>query len=495
MGLPSFLLILYLEFFDVLALPCLASSERVCHALILGAGTPITPAEAAFLVVLIWMAAALMVHQMARPSVSSLRPLRGLVGDLAQERRWAELITFVTPYMRTLVRTCTRTTPIQRLHDTLASWSDTSDSGLRALLEPPTPRSKILSELRRRFAWLSRLFPRYSAEQEAAEDVVRVLYRDHNLRKFIVDMRPAFGAELLSLPLRERFDFADAFLGDLIAQPGSALYVEIERNQNLSGLRRYALPASNRILHTLFSDISVAKALGAWSPIGNDALRRLRPGYDDDYLRRLNRGAEDYDIERWRDPVALAIRYFDIMVTEAAFQSERYPMWLDYIVSIIEGLAQAYNPAGPGVDADAEFPSFGARLIYDAMDALGGWVKLIDDLPLNSPLRTVTPAPGRDDGRIPKVAAVALARSLRAVLSTDVLPEGFRDYMTQVAIRDVVGLSRNGDAGRLRKGLVELLRRGGDTLNYDHLYRIRASFARQDHVLRSDAADLAAALA
>lgn len=497
-GLPAMLLVLYLEFFDAVRQPCRLALGSACEILTVDPAGPVKPPGLAFLVVLVWIVAAVLVHRFARPSGADLPALRRLVDELAQERRYGELTTFTAPYLPLLGQAADRRLPLQRVRDRVASWRGVMAPGWAAILdpagEPPVPMAAALAAVKRRMAGLARFIPAQIGAEEAAGDVLRVLFGDPELRRFLVEMRPSFGLSLLRVPVRARFDFSDAFLGDLIARPGSALYLELERNVNLSGLRRYALPDTNPLLHDLFADIHLADTLHVWKPVGDHLLRILRPGAGDAYRASLARSVDDYDKDRWRDPVFAGVLFFDIMVKEAAFQDHGYHMWLTYIEMVVEELANAHDPAAAGLDADAEFPTFGCRLIYDALNAIGEWVVLIQDLPLGSRQRQVTPGMNRDDGRIPKMAAFSLARSLRAILRSEGLPAKFRHYMTEVVVGDLKSLPMTGDGGRMRAGLVKILVAGGDDPDPKHAARLRASFAGLDPVLRGYVEDLAEAL-
>jgi len=496
-GVPVMGFVLYLEFFDLLNQPCRLASERVCAALTFYPASPLKPSAVAFLVVLIWILVAGLIHGLARPSPRDLSMLRRVVDELAQARRFGELTAFSAPYLPLLGRAADRGLALQRLHDRIAGWRG-MPGGWAAILKGDkgtgSPATAAVGALKRRLAWLARIVPAQIRAEDAAGDVVRVLYGDPDLQRFLVEMRPGFGLALLRVPIRARFEFSDAFLEGLISRPGSALYVELERNLNLSGLRRYAIPDTNPLLHTLFADIVLADQLYVWRPVGNHLLRILRPGADDTYRKRLNRTHDDYDKDRWRDPVHAGILFFDIMVKEAAFQDHEYHMWLTYLEMVVEELAKAYDPEAEGVDAEAEFPTFGCRLIYDAFNAVGDWVALIENLPAGSRHRQVSAGLDLDDGRIPKMAAFSLARSLRAVLASDDLPEKFRNYMTEVAVGDVKALSKTGDGGRMRTALIRILIAGGDDSDPQHAVRLREAFLELDPVLRGYVEDLAAAL-
>ena len=107
--------------------------------------------------------------------------------------------------------------------------------------------------------------------------------RSPQILSFLAEQRPYLALPFIGAETYSRGEFLDAFLAHLIAHPGSALYQELEQNQNLDYPIGYHLPPSNRLLHFLFSDADFARKLGVWSPVG-DYLQRLldgmeRPGY------------------------------------------------------------------------------------------------------------------------------------------------------------------------------------------------------------------------
>ena len=63
------------------------------------------------------------------------------------------------------------------------------------------------------------------------------------------------------------------------------------------------------------------------------------------------------------------------MVQSAVQQSVEDHMWLFYLPHFVRELEQTYDATSPNIDALSEFPTRGSRLIYEAVSAMGGWVK------------------------------------------------------------------------------------------------------------------------
>src|SRR5512147_2424952 len=93
LALMAFLLVLYLEFFRALQQPCLPALGAACRWLVFPSDESFTPSQAAFVVVLIWMALALVVHILARPGTRSLTAMAALIDTVVYEQRCAELVS------------------------------------------------------------------------------------------------------------------------------------------------------------------------------------------------------------------------------------------------------------------------------------------------------------------------------------------------------------------------------------------------------------------
>ncbi|MER9127991.1 hypothetical protein NKH81_34220 [Mesorhizobium sp. M0959] len=73
------------------------------------------------------------------------------------------------------------------------------------------------------------------------------------------------------------------------------------------------------------------------------------------------------------------------MVNEAMRQSDPYHMWLFYLPHFVTELEEIYDTSGQNIDTIAEFPTRNARLMYEAFDVMGNWVRNIRHLESTSP--------------------------------------------------------------------------------------------------------------
>lgn len=500
-ALTALLLVLYLEYFKYVGRPCSLPSSQLCQIITLPqADRSQVARDIAFLVVLAWVAAALLIYHAARPGATAVAPMRRVVDVLNYERRYAELIGFVEPHLPFIAKAARRGLLIQRLSDQLETWClrGTKAGAWRALLhrEEPKPDAgwaawrRALPAVGRLGAWV----PGLRGTEEAAGDIFRVLMHSPGLLRFVCEVRPYFGVSVLEADAFRSADYCYAYLYRLIEEPGSILYYEIEHNQNLGKGRRYALPERNRLLHYLFSDARQAEALSAWKPIGDHTLTILRADGDGEYLARLNRAPHQFDVECLKDPVWVAVSFFEIMVHEAAHQGIEWHMWLYYLPDVVKLLVENYDDSGE-VDPEDEFPTFGCRLIYEIFDGMGGWVGMLRDLPEGSHHRQVQPGLNGDNCNIPKSAALAIGRALVPVVMSDTLSPSFARYMVECVVRDIRDLRPEGDDKGMRAALVEAVAYGGSSWSKPgYSGRLLALYRQLDPLLLSEVTDLGAAI-
>lgn len=497
----TLLLTLYFQFFDAFKQPCPPMLGAACSSLMLRADSSFTPQDIAFLIVLGWMLSALLIHGTSKPGPSSLPTLSRLVDELLVEARYAELLKLVEPHLSLIDRAARRKLRLQRLHDWLAGLRGIGsvEYFIRKLDEAGTDgKSRMPTAVRHAVGRLHVFVPPQRNLEQRAQDILRSIYRADEARRFMVKQRPYAGISLLRLESYERFGFSDRFFGDLIADPGSALYLEI-RDQQETRYQSQVFPERVRLLHFLFSHAENANALAVWKPVGEDLLRRLDPAVDADYVVHLNGPATHFEQERWSDPVYVGIQFFRLMVDSAAHQGIEWHMWLYYLPLILERLEETYDTSDPLIDETDEFPTRAARLIYEIISALGDFVRLAPDLPEGSPHRRV---PGRfenDNANIPVSAAISLGRCVKTVAMSDRLDDRFAAYMHECVLRDISELPQDENAPGLRGFLVQSMVEGGNTFaaqanNQAYGQRLATLIADADHVHWDNARDYIAAI-
>jgi hypothetical protein len=501
-ALCAFGLVLYFLFFDAWKRPCPPALGGVCEWITFSADGSFAPAQAAFLVVLVWVPTAWLIHGLSKPSPSSLSVLSTLVDGLLYETRYAELLALVEPHLPLIDKAARQRLPLQRLHDYFAAVGGIGDvpriviAGLDE--ERQHERTRLSAGIATVVGRLRFLIPRQSNAEKYAEHILRSVYRTDGLRRFMVGQRPYAAIPLLRLDQFEKRDFSARFFGDLIADEGSVLYQEVRENQ-WSGPQGYLFPASNRLLHSLFSDAEVSNQLGVWKPIGDYVRGRLDVGVDPSYIARLNGPATRFDEECWSDSTYVGIQFFRIMVTAAAYQGISWHMWLYYLPLFLEKLEESYDASNPLVDVSAEFPNRAARLAYEIVDALGDFVGLATKLSEGSAHRDVPEGVDLPNGNIPFSAAVALGQCAKTIAMSDRFGERLATYLHECILRDVSRLPRDGDFGKLRAFLVDAVVHGGDTFQWrsekpTYGPRLAHLLEGADHVLWSDARDYLAAI-
>lgn len=499
LAIVAVILVLYFQFFDAVAQPCLPQFRAICGWVTFSKHSNITPQQASFFVVLLWMIFAFTIYKLSKLGPGSLNAFSRLVGSLIYERKFAELVKLVEPHLAQIEATSKRQQWTQRLHDYFENLRSRCPIGFLAVADTaqsanPSFWRRCLSKLKVGLSKTSALVPAGSQTEEQAKEILRMLFRSDDLTRYTAKTEPHFAISLLALDYLARVDFADAFFTELISDKESVLYEEMRNNQNCSFHSGYWYPDHNIVLHFLFADARTAKSLAVYRPVGEFIIQNLSNDKSPDYVRHLNRRPEHFDEERFKDPTFAGLFFFDLMITAAAYQNIRWHMWLHYLYYIVERLERIYDTSDVGVDVTDEFPTRTARLIYEAFDNLGDWVTLVRHLPANSNHRTIKPGL-TDNGNIPASAAVALARCMSKVACSQRIDDRFARYLHTTVLRDINALSKDGDEGRLRAHLIaQVVSGGGLTTCANYGDRLASFLENTDFILRQEVDDYEAAL-
>ena len=508
----SLLLVLYLEFFQWIGRPCPAPLGSICHWLVFPVDDSITPPQVAFLVVLVWLGCAGGIHRFfSRPGAASLRTVSRIVDHLMDEQRFAELLDFVKPYLPLINQAACRRLRSQRLHDRLADRKSSSlgfgvgISGLnpeeiKDALEREPQRSSFYKKFRRCTGNLVVLVPSRRHAETTAKHIAGALFRSKDLTHHMARTRPDVGISLLQIELSQKRHFSDAFFRALISDTGGVLYQELEQRNTQNGTSK-----SNRLLYFLFADVRTARTLEVSRPVGEYLLELLRLDASVDAIAFLNKTAEGFDEDRWKDPVWAGIFFFHLMVTAAADQGVRWHMWLYYLPRFVARLEELYDTSNPAVDKSAEFPTRSARLIYETVVTLCGWVRLMPTLPDDSPHRqsvVMSEGPSRewcpwvtDNENIPGSAAMALGSCMVTIVMSEQINDKFKGYMLEVILRTIKELGRDGEEGHLRSFLIRSIVHGGQSQPDPHYRKCLADLGPMvDHVIRAEVDDYESAL-
>lgn len=474
------------------ALPCPSHLGRLCTWITLPRDTA---QRDAFLIVLGWGIAAYVVHRLGRVGISAVPALARVAGQLLDGRKFEEFLQLVLPQRDLLVRASRRRGWWQNLHDRLREFGLPPNKWIALADDHTTPGENWPKPLAAAVRSLSKVVPAQAGASRAAEDLLQALLNSGPLLDYLAEVRPHAALALMSLEVHSGRDFAHAILERLIAHPGSALYQELEQNQNTAYPVGYVLPERNRVLHYLFADVHRAESLSAWMPIGN-YIERLLDGVErNDYRAWLNGPATWFEKEWWRDPTFCCFFYFDIMVTSAMAQDVADHMWLPYFPHFVERLERLYQSDGPEIDRDAEFPTRAARLLYEAFRIMTGWIEDFTQLPEGSPHRIFPQRRDHPNANIPLTASIALTNSLRTVIMSDAIDDQVVQSLYESVLSTIRGLGTEGAEGRLRAWVVEDIIKGGwRNLGRPYRDRLRAGFVRADYMLQAELEDYHAAL-
>ena len=497
---------LYFKLFSLLVMPCPSAIGHACEWLVFPNDNSFTHSQAAFLVVVIWVAFAFLIYFLSSRTLAclSLPKIYQAIDSLIYEQQFESVIKFIEPYMTLINHANHRQLPLQRLHDYLVEMRGlkTTKEILRDLedgIDHEAQFSPLIKRLRSAAGSLAVVIPAQNLAKTAAHDIAHVLFTSAEFRKYIVQTRPYFAISLFQLDIPEKVEFSEAYFGELISDSNSVLYRELQLNQEAN-----YFPETNRLLHFLLADAKNAKLLKVWRPIGNRIEGLLQQDTSSEYITLLNRRSNEFDDnEWWKDPVWAGNFFFDLMIRAAAQQGIQNHMWLFYLQHFVEYLEKIYDTSDPKVNLDDEFPTKGARLIYDAMGTLCHWLHLTKELPEGSPHRqfsqydSVSSVEQRQWHRhpdiydnIPLCAAMAVGFCMATVIMSVRIDDKFKTYLYEVVLNAVKRIRKDGEDGYLRKFLIYAIINGGNTVIDTHYHRhLIRLFSKVDYVLQSDIDD------
>ncbi|WP_143239448.1 hypothetical protein [Agrobacterium rosae] len=490
LGLIAFVLALYFEFFHLIGQPCPENTRAICGWLEMPKDSSFTPQMAAFLVVLVWMVLAVAIATYLPATQRSLRPIADLLEELFHRQRYGEAIDFISPQLAFVENAADRKLWRQRVYDWLQTkrefyLDDWLEGAVDARKTAVRPLRKVLSPFRA-------IFPSPDRAQEEADRILNTLYLSSEFRRYLAVFRPRFAGRLLSSKTRQRFTFSDQFLSDLISDRGSRLYEELQRNATYDGPGDNLVVRHNFILQGYFSNAGIAESTQAWKPVGDFALSWIRDE-NHDILNRLNSKVEDFDVEKWVNPVAVAIVYFDLMVRSAVAQNVESDMWLGYLDHFVYELVAGYDATGANIDPDDEFPTLAARLIYESIDWLGHWIHLARHAKPGSLHSRFSNSPHLDGAGIPSSAARSLGTCLRYVLTSTKIGDTFASYMLECVVRDIKSLAQATEKDARRYLIESIVSGGGYRHDCQYGKRLATLLHAVDYALRVDVEDFIAA--
>jgi len=267
-----------------------------------------------------------------------------------------------------------------------------------------------------------------SKYQEEVLKLVDQIVSDRSFTEFVVNYdidTPLALIETCENKISGVAEYLDTVLEIIISNPGSQLYREIRRNQNIGRGRREF--STSRLLRFLFDNAELAKKRAIWRPVGNYVTRFLhdRPGgVNDIYNKEASYYTDPFTADRFSDPTFVGLEFFDFMVKEALLQRISWHMFLYYFHYWTKEIVDKVH-----YDPDEwergywEYPTRYAFLLYRVISYQLKWFESARENDLNISLEK-----GEIDinANILQSAAKCLAYCLRAICECKELPDKFK---------------------------------------------------------------------
>lgn len=346
-----------------------------------------------------------------------------------------------------------------------------------AFVKPKTPFYKPTVDKLRRI--VARPFPNRCDEQELASKSVSRLLKSRAFVDFLAETHPMVAAKATMIRLPDSEEYISLFLTSLISHPGSVLYRELRDNQNCSYTGEYYLDESNELLNFYLSDVSNAKFVGVWKPIGDyvtDFIKQQRGS--DNFYNKANDGFSESD-DKWNCPIFVGVLFFEVMVSRAIFQRINNHMWLMYVDYFLREILET-KERSPDVDLDREFPSRFDYLIYHMFSCCERWVGSTAHV-------DYTDVEQKDLQHFPEFwASKTFGGMLRRIMESDSVTDRQKVYFLEITLRLMRALDQSGLSAYSLLVLNNCIRR------YEHeavdpkmIGELLRYYDRVDHVLMS----------
>ncbi|MCU4973949.1 hypothetical protein OB955_14535 [Halobacteria archaeon AArc-m2/3/4] len=247
---------------------------------------------------------------------------------------------------------------------------------------------------------------------------------------------PDLGVNLIPDEIEDfdKSEFVDIYIRSLHSDINSTLYQEIKNNRFGEG-KRYRIEEENRLLSALFSDCNVAKDVAVYNPIADSVkenIQRQRRKDHDEYNNHQGMFKYGHDESRFRDPIFVGIRFFDIMVTESLYQHIEWHMWLYYLSTFSKRICSNFKIIDES-KRNHEFPNDYAYLLKEISSILVKWIRLSHRETSEVRIGLENVAPNHENGDIIKSSIRCLVEFHKQILTCDDIPGSFkRDISYQV---------------------------------------------------------------
>jgi hypothetical protein len=389
----------------------------------------ITPQNTIYLVLLGMTIILALRVKFAKLTPKNIFKFRELVLELYWSKSYAELFAIIQKHIQQLVRIQNDDFAFARIrrHLTpsvrfiLKGFDFTSSVGNPKKVgakQRAIEKAYRVLRLRPLSTVLLHVLPDHGREQNAAQELMRSVFFSARFLEALATTRPYLGLDIIqSTQSFEKNDFTELYIKQLLREPQSVLYLELQNNQQMTAPGRYVINESNSILSYFLSDASIARRLNVWKPVGDfmqDHLDEMARDHENDPYNR----AHDED-EVWRSPLFAGVHFFDIMVKEALFQGIDWHMWLFYMPAVVKRIARNYRVCDPLADESVEFPIQYSFLLYEIFSRMREWILTMRAIP---PGQTNVVLERSDteleNGNIPKSSIIALCDSAYSVLES-----------------------------------------------------------------------------
>jgi hypothetical protein len=426
-GISALLLVHYIFFFDAL--------EAVGFAPSFGPWrwglNPATGSYAILLIATIFISLRAAFLPLRRSKVPALRVQ---LERLLITQTYGDLIFLLQTHLNRLIKAQSNNYLISRMRRSLEPPPPWSIGALEQLVEQDGDWGGKAIRLKAR-SLISRALPTYESAGGDATHILRRLLLDEGFVRALCGIEPYFGLRLVENAIPERNEFLDLWLAGLLNDRSSVLYFEIENNQNSGARGRFAFPASNKIIKTIFANASIANELEVYRPIGNFVVGFLDKLYRREIPDRYNKPTDRFvDEEAKKDPIVAATNIFGFFVSEAVFADVKWHMWLYYYSHFVKSIDRNLEPDS-SVDETSEWPTPYHYLLYRMSSQLLDWILLVTHLPRSNSHSTPLAANiEHENGNIPKSASLALGLVWYDIAKSKKIATSFKHYILEMIV-------------------------------------------------------------
>lgn len=476
--------------------------ETISSMVVSSENSAIGTKGAAFIILILWSLTSMYLYYKARPTISSLKKLNLLVERLRNQGRYLEMIDVVKPYLPLIQKASRRDLFLQIVHDWLSAGGQSPNTLSIDLYFQEMPKSKMAKEFlkaknllgrcrRKLISPLSIFVPPLTEATRIATDIEISLLNSTGLKGLLVHSRADFIIDLMDLDRSSVNDFASDLISRMMSNSESHFFRELRLMDTTRGDGSYFYENQLVLMRRFALDSKFVYNHSIWKPIGDCSLRIIEE--DNEYRDALLKEPPD-DADLLTDPIYCTIRYFLAMVASAAWNEEKFHMWLGYLSIISESLIETHSNWS-GDNSESEFPTLATRLIYEITCVQRDIIKLYKKLPDTNyhvarlSIDTLRPQ------SIVIWAIMDYAKVIRDIACSDILPSRFKVDLWGSYVHFISQIVDNERFSCLRKTLISQAIETDSFSAHENVKEcIRELHAKIDPHLRYFASDVSEAL-